>query len=106
VLSLGKVKSSTGRRGRVNIVVRGAGAADVQLQVASRDPSELKATVGEAKKLRDTLVHIPVEIEVPAGTRPMVRLDTAQGEEGRVVLNTTHPTIKELVLGVRFAVER
>jgi hypothetical protein len=45
-------------------------------------------------------------VEVPAGTRPMVRLDTAQGEEGRVVLTTTHPTIKELVLGVRFAVER
>jgi hypothetical protein len=45
-------------------------------------------------------------IEVPAGTRPMVRLGTAQGEEGRVVIKTTHPTIKELVLGVRFAVER
>jgi hypothetical protein len=36
----------------------------------------------------------------------MVRLGTAQGDEGRVVIKTTHPTIKELVLGVRFAVER
>jgi hypothetical protein len=106
VLSLGKVKSSTGRRARVNIVVRGAGANDVQLEVVSSDPPELKATIGEASKLRDTLVHIPVQIEVPAGTRPMVRLDTAQGEEGRVVLKTNHPTVKELVLGVRFAVER
>jgi hypothetical protein len=106
VLSLGKVKSSTGRRDRVNIVVRGAGADAVKLEVVSSDPPELKATIGEARKLRDTLVHIPVEIEVPAGTRPMVRLDTAQGEEGRVVLKTSHPTVKELVLGVRFAVER
>jgi hypothetical protein len=36
----------------------------------------------------------------------MAYLGTAQGEEGRIVLNTTHPTIEELVLGVRFAVER
>jgi hypothetical protein len=106
LLSLGKVDSSTGRRSRVNIVVRGSGAADVKLEVVSSDPPELKATVGESKPLRDTLLHIPVEIEVPAGTRPMVRLSTAQGEEGRVVLKTTHPTIKELVVGVRFSVER
>jgi hypothetical protein len=78
----------------------------VQLAVDSVDPKELKVTIGEPKKITDTLVHFPVEIQVPAGTRPMVRLGTAQGEEGRVVLSTTHPTIKELVLGVRFAVER
>jgi hypothetical protein len=106
LLSIGKVKSSAGQRSRVNIVVRGSDAADVKLEVVSSDPPELKATVGEAKRLRDTLVHIPVQIEVPAGTRPMVRLNTAQGEEGRVILKTTHPTIKELVIGVRFAVER
>jgi hypothetical protein len=106
LLSMGKVKSSAGQRSRVNVVVRGSGAADVKLEVASIDPPELKASVGEPKRLRDTLVHIPVEIEVPAGTRPMVRLSTAQGDEGRVTLKTTHPTIKELVIGVRFAVER
>jgi hypothetical protein len=106
VLSLGKVKSSEGRAQRVNVVARGEGAPDVQLAVDSVDPEELKVTIGEPKKITDTLVHFPVEIQVPAGTRPMVRLGTAQGEEGRVVLKTTHPTIKELVLGVRFAVER
>jgi hypothetical protein len=106
VLAMGKVKSHVGRRSRVNIVVRGSDAANVKLEVAAVDPPELKATVGEPRKLGDTLVHIPVEVEVPAGTRPMVRLDTAQGEEGRVVLKTTHPTIKELVVGVRFTVER
>jgi hypothetical protein len=63
-------------------------------------------TIGEPKQLRPTLLHVPVEIEIPAGTPPMVRLDTAQGEEGLVVLKTTHPTIPELTLGVRFAVER
>jgi hypothetical protein len=106
VLSLGKVKSSEGRRGRVNIVIRGAGAVNVRLEVASKDPPELNTTIGAPKQITAELVHVPVEIEVPAGTRPMVRLGTAQGEEARVAISTTHPTIKELVLGVRFAVER
>jgi hypothetical protein len=106
ILSLGKVDSSEGRQRRVNVVVRGQGAPDVQLAVDSVEPEELKVAIGEPKQLTDTLVHFPVQVEVPAGTRPMVRLGTAQGEEGRVVIRTTHPTIKELALGVRFAVER
>jgi len=106
VLLLGKVRSSEGRKARLIIAVRGDDAAGVRFAVQSVDPPELKVTIGEPKPLRDTLLHVPVDIEVPAGTRAMVRLHTAQGDEGRVVLSTTHPKIKELVLGVRFAVER
>jgi hypothetical protein len=106
VLTIGRVKSSEGRKAKVNVVVRGTGAAGVKFDVHSVDPPELKVTIGEPKQLRPTLLHVPVEIEVPPGTRPMVRLDTAQAEEARVVLKTTHPKINELVLGVRFAVER
>lgn len=106
VLLLGKIRSDEGRKARLIIAVRGANAAGVRFAVQSVDPPELKVTIGEPKPLRDTLLHVPVEIEVPAGTRPMVRLHTAQGDEGRIVLSTTHDKIKELVLGVRFAVER
>jgi hypothetical protein len=105
-LVLGRVKSSEGERTKVNVVVRGADAANVKFDIKSVDPPELKVTIGEPKRLNDVLMHVPVEIEVPPGTRPMVRLDTAQGEAARIVLNTTHPKIEELVLGVRFAVER
>jgi hypothetical protein len=106
VLILGKVKSVAGAKEHVNIVVRGQGAKDVKFEVQSVDPPELKVKIGEPKRLKDTLLHVPVEIEVPAGTSTMVRLQTAQGDEGRIVLKTTHPTIKELAIGVRFAVER
>jgi hypothetical protein len=105
-LMLGKVKSSEGRRSKLNVVVRGADAANVRFEVQSCDPPELKVTIGEPRKLKETLLHVPIEVEVPAGTRPMLRLGTAQGEAGRIVLKTTHPKIPELVLGVRFAVER
>jgi hypothetical protein len=106
VLTIGRVKSSEGKKVPVNVMVRGPGAENVKVDVQSVDPPEMKVTVGKPKKLRAGLLHVPVEIEVPAGTRPMVRLNTAQGEEARVVLTTTHPKISELTLGVRFSVER
>jgi hypothetical protein len=36
----------------------------------------------------------------------MARLSTVQGEAAKVVLKTSHPTVKELTFSVRFAVER
>jgi hypothetical protein len=36
----------------------------------------------------------------------MVRLGTIQGDDGRIVLGTNHPSGREIVLGVRFSVER
>ena len=105
-LKIGSVKSSEGYKGKLNIVIRGEDADKVAFQLKSADPPELKVTVGEPRKLKDTLVQVPLEIELPPGMRPMVRLDTAQGEPGHIVLSTTHPKIKELALGVHFAVER
>jgi len=106
LLTIGSVKSSEGGQGKVFLVVRGPGAADIKFDVKSKEPEVLKVTLGEPKKLKDTLVQVPVTIDIPPGTRPMVHLDTAQGEAARIVFSTSHPKIKELSLAVRFAVER
>ena len=106
VLLMGNVKSSEGKQETLNLMVRGAEAGTVKFEVKSSDPPELSVAVGEPKKLKDDLFSVPLKVEVPAGTRPMVRTDTAQGEAGRIVLSTTHPKVKELVLSVRFSVER
>lgn len=105
-LRLGSVKRSEGRKEKLNIVVRGEDAAKVAFSVQSCDPPEIKATIGEPKQLKDTLVQVPLEIELSPGMPPMVRLDTEQGERGMVVISTTHPKIKELTVGVQFAIER
>ena len=105
-LAMGRIKSSEGGRNKLSIVIRGADAAATSFKVQSVDPPELKVTILEPRKLKDTLVQVPIEIEVPPGTRPMVHLDTAQGESGHIVLSTTHPKIKELAINVQFAVER
>jgi hypothetical protein len=106
VLRIGHVKSADGVRVPLNIVIRGEGAENVTLSVASCDPPEMVATLGEPKRLKETLVHIPLVIEIPPGTPPMARLDTEQSDEGRVVIKTTDADVDQMVLGVRFAVER
>jgi hypothetical protein len=106
VLRLGRVKSAEGVETLLNIVIRGEGADKVVLSVASVDPPELVAKLGEPKKVKDTLIHVPLVIEIPPGTPPMARLDIDQHDEARVVLKTSLPDVPEMVLGVRFAVER
>jgi hypothetical protein len=106
VLRLGTVKSSQGKSVRLYAVIRGPAAERAALRVVSSDPPVLRATVGEPNRLKEGLVHVPVEIEVPPGTPPMIRLGTVQGEEGRVVLDGGNPEIGEIVIGVRFLVER
>jgi hypothetical protein len=106
ILRLGHIKSHEGARDELNLVVRGEGADDVELSIASIDPPEMLAKLGEPRRLKDTLMHVPLVVEIPKGTPPMARLDTAQSDEARVVLKTTMPEVPEMVLQVRFAVER
>jgi hypothetical protein len=106
VLVIGSVKSSEGAHGKVNLIVRGNDAANVKFDLKSVTPPELKVHIGKPQKIRETFVQVPVDIEIPVGTPPMVHLDTAQGEAARIVFSTTHPKVKELALGVRFSVER
>jgi len=106
VLRFGHVKSSEGARAVLNVVIRGEGAENVSLSVVSSDPPELTATVGEPNTLRPTLVHVPLVIEIPPGMPPMARLDTQQNDEARVVLKTTNADVSEVVISVRFAIER
>jgi Protein of unknown function (DUF1573) len=105
-VKVGSVKSGEGKRTNLSVAIRGESAESTKFEVKSVDPPEMKVTLGEPKKLKEGLVQVPVEIEIPLGTRPMVRLDTSQGEAGKILLSTTHPKIKELAIGVHFAVER
>lgn len=106
ILRLGKVKSSAGIKQALNIVVRGENAGDAKIEVSSTDPPELRATLGESRKVSESLVHVPLEVEIPPGTPTMARLDIDQHDEARIVLKTNLPDVPEIVLAVRFAVER
>jgi hypothetical protein len=111
VLRVGPVSSKEGKKLQVNVAIRGEHAQDTELEVASVDPEELKVSLGEPKKMGDLLVHYPLSIEIPVGTKPMVRMarpgeeaDSPHGD-GVIVLKSTHPDTTEVRLLVRFSVE-
>ncbi len=111
VLRVGPVSSKEGKKLNVNVAVRGDYAQETKLEVASVDPEELKVSLGEPKKMGEQLVHYPLTIEIPVGTKPMVRIarpgeeaDSPHGD-GVIVLKSTHPDTTEVRLLVRFSVE-
>ncbi|QEG37097.1 DUF1573 domain-containing protein [Bythopirellula goksoeyrii] len=111
LLQFGSVDGKTGKKIRLLVAVRGDHARDTQLSVASVDPEELKVTLGDAKQMGEKLVHFPLFVEIPRGTRPMVRMSKVGEDEesghgdGLIVLDSTHPATSEVRLKVRFSVE-
>ncbi|MEM9186461.1 MAG: DUF1573 domain-containing protein [Planctomycetota bacterium] len=112
VLSLGIVKNSVGYKRNLLVSVKGPNASEAELSVAEIDPPELAVALGEPRRVRAGVVHFPLAIEVPKGTRPMVRLNNGlKGDgtyafpEGRVRLASTLPSTPGIELRVRFAVE-
>jgi hypothetical protein len=100
-------KSADGGKAKLYVNIRGEHAASTEVRIddGSVSPPELKATLGEREKLREGLERFPLLIEVPAGTRPMVRAGEDQGGEGEIVLSTTHPRTSKLRVRVHFTVQ-
>jgi hypothetical protein len=105
VLRMDPGTTATGAKSSLRVAIRGPHAKDTKLTVASVKPPELKASLGEPNAIRDDLVHVPLTIEAPAGTRPMVRAGEDQGGEGEVIISTTHPDTPEVRLRVFFTIK-
>ena len=77
------------------------------MTVGECDPAEyLSATIGEPKAIQDGKAYLyPVIVNVEKNAPAMNRLGGVGSSAGKIVLHTTHPTVKELTLFVRFAVE-
>jgi hypothetical protein len=104
-LRLNPVRSAAGGVEELNVAIRGEHANDTTLRVEKVEPPVLQVSLGERKTMRENLVWIPLKVEIPKGTRPMVRAGEDQGGEGLIVLNTTHPTTSEVRLRVLFTVQ-
>ncbi|MBL9161152.1 MAG: DUF1573 domain-containing protein [Planctomycetaceae bacterium] len=104
-LRISPTKSADGSSSRLNVSLRGEHAKSTELKVASVTPNELKASLGEPKVIRDNFVQIPLTVEIPPGSRPIVMMGEDQGGEGEIVLSTTHPQTPEVRLKVAFVVK-
>jgi uncharacterized protein DUF1573 len=106
-LSIGSVKSSRGATRRLLLLLRGDRRHDVTIKPGTVDPDWLKVTLGEPSELRSGAVtQIPLVIEIPPGLPPTNRLGSDQGKYAEVVLETTHPQVKQLRLLLKFVIEQ
>ncbi|MCO6046740.1 DUF1573 domain-containing protein [Aeoliella sp. ICT_H6.2] len=101
----GDVQSEEGAEVKLFLNVGGEHAADTKFEVAELDPEYLEVELGEPRKLRDDLYHVPLTLRLPPGLPPAIRNGTGQGEGGSVVLKTNHPTSPEISFGVRFVIK-
>lgn len=104
LLRMPPVKQAEGGSVDLKINVRGDQAANAELSVASVDPPQLSATLGEPKRLREELTQYPLTISIAPGVRPMVRMGEEHGGEGQIVLKSSDPDAPELRMRVQFRV--
>ena len=107
VLMFGVIERDQGAKTTLRILVKGPHRQDVKLIVKQIDPADvLKASLGEAREINAGVVRMyPLEIEVPPGSRLVNRMGSDQAKFGKIVLESTHPTVKEIPINVKFAVE-
>jgi hypothetical protein len=107
LLRMPTISSAKGGSVQLHVMLRGDHAATTEVKVAEGGvkPPELKVTLGEREEIRPGVERIPLTIEIPAGTRPMVHASEDHGGEGEIVLETTHPLTTKVRIRVQFTVQ-
>lgn len=107
LLKMGTVKSSEGAVRELFLLVRGEHRRGLTIAPGRRSPDWLKLTVGEPSELKGgAVVKIPLRIEIPPGAPVASHTGNDLGKYGEVVLETTHPVVKQIRMLLSFAVEQ
>lgn len=104
LLRMGSFSSAEGKSVKLKVAIRGKYAQEARLEVAEIDTPQLQVTLGEPKQM-GKLLHVPLLIEVPAGSAPIVRLGDPVSSDAHIVLRSNHEEIPDVRLRVQFAVE-
>ncbi|MEX0586919.1 MAG: DUF1573 domain-containing protein [Pirellulales bacterium] len=105
VLSLGNVARDKGAKRTLNVLVRGAARRDVRVEPIELDPPWLRVTLGEPAELNESVIKIPLTVEIPPGRPPAIYLGTDQGKFGKILLGVkNHPYAKEIKMHVSFVI--
>jgi hypothetical protein len=106
IVRLGVLPRGLGTKQVVRILVKGAHRDSTTLQVASVEPSHLKATLGKPLAENPRVKIFPLTLEVPAESPPVAFTDAISGDSAKVVITTTHPTIPRIVVYVQYVVKQ
>ena len=100
-VSLGVIPHGSGAKRTATVSIKGPHRQETNLSVKKVQPSYLKVEVGQPDD-RASVRLVPISIEVPADA-PLDNRGEG-GPAGTIVLETSHPTIKEIELTVFYVV--
>lgn len=112
IVTIGTVPQDEGGRYDLQVMVKGPHAANVKLSVGQVDPADVLNVSIDADQPSSlaggAVLMYPMTIAIPPGSRSVSRLGAAadglKAKLGKIVIETTHPQTKQLVLYVQFAV--
>ena len=107
ILRLGLVKGAEGHKTQLRISVKGPHRHDVKLTLAEVDPEDaLRVILSEPTEVNGGRAILQVlTVEIPAGAPPVNRILSELTKPGRILIDTTHPDVKQLKVSVSFAVQ-
>jgi len=107
ILMFGIVPRARGTSAKLRVLIKGPYRKDVTLKVGQVDPADvLQVTLGDAQEINDGVIRMfPLEVKIPPGARVVNHLGSDQAKYGTITLESSHPTVKEIPIKVKFAVE-
>lgn len=107
VLMLNRVKSSEGAKATIHLIVKGPHREEVTVQLKKVSPNYLQVEIDEIQSLNEGLIRrVPVHLTIPTGVPSGNFHGPDRDKMGRISLEVQgHPEIKEVDVGVYYAVE-
>jgi hypothetical protein len=105
LLTLGTINSRDGTKAELYILANGRHRQDLHPTVKEVKPDVLKVTIGEpAATTADGPIRVPVEVEIPPGSPPMLHLGGEEGKLGNILIDTGDKDADQIRIRVRFAI--
>lgn len=104
-VNLGPVDQKAGATLTVYLHIKGPHRESTNIEIERLEPmGTLTAKLEAPVEISPTVKRIPIKIEIPAGAPVGNFAKTDGSPTGRIVLKTTHPTIKQMIIPVLFVV--
>jgi hypothetical protein len=90
---------------KFSLMVKGMQPEDIHIAAKSIDPSEVLSIKFDAPEPIGNVVRIPGTLVVTPTDKPVNRNGSKQAKSGKLILETSHPDVKEMEIRVAFSVE-
>lgn len=102
----GNFKSQEGARRDLFIRVRGPHCKEVKFKPIEIRPDLLEVKLGQTSYVEDGRLSLtPLTIQIPKGSPPADYLGSSEERLGQIILETNHPSARELRILLRFSIE-